>query len=163
MSSNDREQRIEYWEQFKKCLIKPEIFREIGWKSSTEPHPTGDYWQRTLRTSDVNLIARLPRKTTNLASVEIEILNSVGDEMQRHPHTRYWDVLIKYLFDNRETLERETGLQFTWPDNDNINKKSIVAYKSFDFNDKSQWPEQIDWMIDAMLKVKAAVMPFIED
>ena len=148
MSSNDRELRIEYWEQFKKRLIKPEIFKEIGWLSATEPHPTGNYWQRTLRTSDVHLRVYQKRRANKL-SVEVYIEHDKN--------------LFKRLMQHKNVIEAETGLTFDWQDKPNVKLNRIITFQQVDFDDKAQWPQQFDWLIDTMLRMKAAFKMFIED
>ena len=62
--------------------------------------------------------------------------------------------LFRSLYDMRETVEAEAGLSFDWRELPNKKASRIVVHKSVTFDDRAQWAEHFDWMIDVMLAFK---------
>jgi hypothetical protein len=67
----------------------------------------------------------------------------------------------KALFDqirqDQSAIEREIGEPLEWlRQNDYIVSRVAIATKSFDVSDREQWPKQHGWLLDYLLKFKAA-------
>lgn len=158
------DKKREYWEKFKQRLMKPEIFKEIGWLKELNPPPEGNYWKRTIRSSDVHLIVRLPRVVDELPddknpSLSCEIMIEKTNKGKQH-HIRKWKDLFYYLFDNKDKIEQKAGLNFmwkkSWEEDPDAKSTKIIIYERFDFDDEEHWDDQFDWLIDKMLAMKRA-------
>lgn len=69
--------------------------------------------------------------------------------------------LFYSLFQNRDAIEAESGLNFDWRELPNRKASRIVIEKSVDFEDRSQWDSQFDWIMDVMIRMKKAFKKFM--
>lgn len=64
--------------------------------------------------------------------------------------------LYNSLLENKENIESLCGLSFDWRELPDRKASRIVLEKSVQFANKSQWESQFEWLVDVMVKMKAA-------
>ena len=69
--------------------------------------------------------------------------------------------LFRQLFQNKTTIENESGLEFDWRELPERKASRIVIEKKVDFLDKSQWNAQFAWIIEVMLKMKSSFKKYL--
>ena len=135
--TNDGQQlRYDYWAAFQDYAFQNTRFSH----SFRRRKPSKDYWMSfSIGSSECHIEASQIHKRNEL-SVELYI-NQDKD-------------LFRSLYDMRETVEAEAGLSFDWRELPNKKASRIVVHKSVTFDDRAQWAEHFDWMIDVMLAFK---------
>ena len=75
-----------------------------------------------------------------------------------------WDDknLFRHLEANREAVESASGLLFEWKELPNKRASRIIASIPASFDERSNWQEQFDWLINAVLKIKSAFSPYLQ-
>ena len=70
--------------------------------------------------------------------------------------------LYSLLSDNKNQIESTAGLEFDWRELPERKASRIVfARNNVDFNDRKQWDEQFEWLVEVMLKMKKAFKPYL--
>lgn len=64
--------------------------------------------------------------------------------------------LYHSLYENKADIEATSGLSFDWRELPDRKASRIVLEKSVQFWDKSSWESQFEWVVDVMIKMKAA-------
>ena len=62
--------------------------------------------------------------------------------------------LFHDLLAEKENVEAEAGLTLEWEELPEKKASRIGVKKNVDFNDKTQWTSQFDWIMDVMLRLK---------
>lgn len=63
--------------------------------------------------------------------------------------------LFQKLYNRREKIQNETGLEFKWMKLDERKASRIIAVKeNVKLGDSSKWQEQFEWLMDTMLRMK---------
>ena len=68
--------------------------------------------------------------------------------------------LYHKFHDNKESIENEMGVSLEWNELPNKKASRILIYKDVDFDNKDQWSEQFDWMMDMAIKMKKPLLSF---
>ncbi len=137
------QQRYNYWSAFNDYAFQNSDFA----KNFHRRKPSGDHWMDfSIGSSTYHISVLQIRRESNL-SVEFYIY----DDKE----------LFNHLFQNKDAIESESGLKFDWRELPDKKASRILISKPVDFDDKEQWPEQFDWLIDTMLKMKAAFKKFL--
>ena len=69
--------------------------------------------------------------------------------------------LFRSLYAMRETIEADAGLSFDWRELPNRKVSRNVANKNVSFDDRAQWTEHFNWMIDTMLAIKTTFTKYL--
>ncbi len=69
--------------------------------------------------------------------------------------------LFKSLLTHKNDIESISGLTFDWRELPLKKASRILIQKSADLGDKSKWNEQFDWLIDVVIKMKAAFKKYL--
>lgn len=64
--------------------------------------------------------------------------------------------LFHNLFNKKDTIEKDAALSFDWRELPEKKASRIIIKTSADFEDKSKWNSQFDWIIDTSLKMRKA-------
>ncbi|MBQ9895694.1 MAG: DUF4268 domain-containing protein, partial [Synergistaceae bacterium] len=94
--------------------------------------------------------------TCHIAISQFKKENKLSAELYTDDKERF-----NYLFQNKDAIETEAELQFDWRIQPDKSTSRIITFKPVDFDNKEQWQEQFDWIINTMLKMKAAFKKFI--
>lgn len=144
-SANEtQQQRYEYWIAFQDYAFSNSTFS----KEFKRRKPSYDHWMNfSIGSSACQIAVSQIRKSNNLI-VEIYI-NDNKD-------------LFSLLEENKDEIENVIGYSLEWNELPNKKSSRIIAYKqSVDFNDKSKWNEQFNWLVDIMPKMKKAFKKYL--
>ena len=135
--------RMEYWTAFNDYAFQNSEFA----KQFKQRKPSTDHWMSlSIGSSACHLdITMIQKRSEN--GVELYI----NDDKE----------LYKQLFDKKESIERETGIAFDWQELPEKKASRIITSNPADFEDSSRWPEQFDWIMDTLIKMKKAFKKYI--
>lgn len=137
------QRRYDYWVAFQEYAFQNVTFS----KNFNRRKPSTDHWMTfTIGSSAYHLAALQLRKKNELA-VELYITD---------------DKSIFYtLVNNKEQIESELGAGLEWLELPDRKASRILITKQVDFDDRTLWNEQFDWLIDVMLKMKKVFKKYI--
>lgn len=136
LTNASQQLRYDYWAAFQDYAFQNTRFS----RSFRHRKPAKDYWMSfAIGSSECHIEASQIHKRNEL-SVELYI------DLNKD--------LFRSLYAMRETIEAEADLSFDWRELPNNKASRIVAHKSVAFDDRAQWSEHFDWMIDVMLAFK---------
>ena len=130
--------RLEYWTAFNDYAFKNKEFA----KAFGQRKATTDHWMDlSVGSSACHIAISLVRKYSHLV-VELYIV----DDKQ----------LFKLLHDHKAEFEEVVGCQLDWRELPEKKASRILIRKDVNFDNRDQWPEQFDWIIEKTLKLKQA-------
>ena len=142
-SSETEQKRYDYWVDFQEYAFKNESFAN----NFNRRKPSFDHWKDfSIGVSGAWLAVSLIHKRNEL---DVELY--IADDKD----------LFNSLFQHKDEIEAETGLKFDWKGLPNKKGCRIVTAKKADLANKEQWPEQFNWLIDTMLKMKKAFKKYL--
>jgi Domain of unknown function (DUF4268) len=75
---------------------------------------------------------------------------------------RVSDPALAQLTPQRGKIEAEIGSSLDWNPYPDKRDKTIGLFKKVDLDDRSKWPEYVDWLVDKTAKFRAAFMPRVK-
>ena len=135
--------RLEYWTAFNDYAFKKKEFA----KAFGQRKPSKDHWMDlSIGSSACHLAIDLIRKNAHLI-VELYINEDKS--------------LFKTIYADKEEIESAIGASIEWAELPQKKASRIMIIKDVDFDDKSQWPEQFEWIVDISLKAKKAFQKYL--
>ena len=136
--------RYNYWTAFNDYAFQNSNFSE----NFNRRKPSGHHWMNfSIGSSAYHISVSQIRKRSSELSAELYIYDDKD--------------LFNHLFQNKDAIEAEAGLKFDWRELPDKKASRIIIFKPADLDDEEQWPEQFDWLIDTMLKMKAAFKRYL--
>ena len=138
-SINPSEQfRLEYWQEFNEYAFANAQFA----RAFNRRKPTTDHWMTlSIGSSGCHINIDLIRKYGDLI-VELYI----SDDKE----------LYQALYAKKESIEHEIGCALEWRELPDKKASRIMLIKPVDFDDKSTWVSQFDWLMETTTKFKKA-------
>ncbi len=138
-----QQQRLDYWTAFEDYAFRNGEFS----KQFNRSKPSTDHWLNFSIGSSACHISITQVRKRNEVSVELYI-----DDNKE---------LFKSLLTHKNDIESISGLTFDWRELPLKKASRILIQKSADLGDKSKWNEQFDWLIDVVIKMKAAFKKYL--
>ena len=69
--------------------------------------------------------------------------------------------VFKSLLEKKDSIEKETGFTFDWQELPTKKGSRVIVTNPADFDDSSKWPEQVEWIMDALLKMKKTFKKYL--
>lgn len=137
------QKRMAYWTAFNEYAFKNMKFA----KQFNPRKPSTNHWMdMSIGTSVAHLGITMIQKK-NETGVELYI----NDDKE----------LFKSLYEMRELIEKEAGLRFDWQELPTKKASRILITNSADFEDSSRWPQQFDWIMDMLVKMKLVFKKYL--
>ena len=131
--------RYDYWAAFQDYAFQDTRFS----RSFHRGKPSKEYWMSFgIGSSQCHIEASQVHKRSEL-SVQLYIDQDKD--------------LFRSLYAMRETIEADAGLSFDWRELPNRKASRIVANKNVSFDDRAQWTEHFNWMIDLRSRISDQV------
>lgn len=130
--------RLEYWTAFNDYAFQNADFA----KQFNQRKPSTDHWM------DISI----GTAAAHLAITMVQKRNETGVEFYINDDKE----LFKQLFAKRDVIEKESGLTYDWQELPGKKASRIIITNPADFEDASKWPEQFDWIMDTLIKMKKA-------
>ncbi len=134
--SETKEKNYEYWSAFRDYAFQNKAFTQ----NFKRRKPSTDNWFDFGMGSSACVIRISQIRQRNELDVGIYISDNKN--------------LFRKFFQNKEAIEKESGLEFDWRELPNKKASRIVITKKVSFDAKNEWNNQFDWLIDAMIKMK---------
>ncbi|MBR6513346.1 MAG: DUF4268 domain-containing protein [Clostridia bacterium] len=135
--------RYDYWVAFNDYAFKNSNFS----KTFNKRKASTDHWMTLSIGSSACAITISQVRKFNHLIVELYI----SDDKE----------LYHRLYDNKVMIENEIGLQLEWNELPEKKASRILAYQTVDFDNKDDWPNQFDWLMDVAVKIKKAFKKYI--
>lgn len=127
--SEAKKLQLDFWTEFKEKL------KETG-KIGSLQTPRPQYWfDVALGKSGISL-SNTFNTWENIIGVRVYISNKVADE---------W---LPYFENNKEEIETKIGSKLEWNPNPDNKDKVIVLTKPYELDNKDNWKEPIDWLVN---------------
>lgn len=124
-----RKLQLDFWTEFKDKL------KETG-KIGSLQTPRPQYWfDVALGKSGINL-SNTFNTWDNIIGVRVYISNKVADD---------W---LPYFESHKEEIEKKIGSKLDWNPNPDNKDKVIVLTKPYELDNKENWKEPIDWLVN---------------
>ncbi len=69
--------------------------------------------------------------------------------------------LYSKLYNDKTTIEEEMDMKLDWREQPTSKASKIIAKKTVDFDNKENWKEQFDWIMDVTAKMKNAFKKYL--
>ena len=69
--------------------------------------------------------------------------------------------LYKEFFTYKDSIENDIGIKLEWNELPEKKASRIITYKVVDFDDKADWNNQFEWVIDIAVKMKKAFKKYL--
>ena len=143
-TNNETEQkRYDFWVDFQDYAFQNKLFAE----NFRRRKPSFDHWKNF----------SIGFSGAHLAVSRIQKRNELNVELYIDDDKSLFDSLLQY----KKDIESETGLKFEWKELPDKKGSRIIAVRKADFEDKNQWPEQFNWLVDTMLKMKKTFKKYL--
>ena len=143
-SSPSLQARLEYWLAFNDYAFENKAFSQ----NFNKRKASTDHWMTfSVGSSACAMSVSQIRKYNNLI-VEWYITDDKD--------------LYKMFFSHKDEIENEVGFALDWCELPDKKASRIIAYlHDTDFEDKSAWSKQFDWVMDTAIKMKKAFKKYI--
>lgn len=142
-ASETQQQRYDYWVAFQDYAFQNAQFA----KNFNRRKPPMHHWMNFNVGSSACHISVSQILTRNELDIELHI----NEDKE----------LFRTLFEKKDAIEADAGLTFDWRELPERKTSRILIEKSVNFEDKNQWNEQFDWIIDVILKIKKAFKKYL--
>jgi hypothetical protein len=140
--SETKKTQLEFWKTFKEHLLQHNDIHKLQ-----TPRP--QYWYDVaLGKSGVHL-----SNIFNVSKNELGIRVYIGNK-----NVAEW---LPYFEEHKLQIEATIGTELVWNPNPSNKDKTIALYKQFLLNDKDNWEEAINWMVDKTIKFRTVFMNLI--
>lgn len=69
--------------------------------------------------------------------------------------------LYRKFYANKSDIEKEMGMQSEWNELPAQKASRIPVYRTVDFDNKENWSEQFNWMMNTSVKMKKAFKKYL--
>lgn len=136
-------QHYDYWVAFQKYAFKNKEFKRIF----NIRKPSADHWM-DFGIGDSRCHLTVIQKTNkNVLDLDLNI----NDDKE----------LYNQLYSKKDTIEKETGLEFDWREMTDYKASRIVVSRQAELDNKAKWSEQFDWIMSTLIKMRVAFKRYI--
>ena len=135
--------RLDYWTAFNDyAYANAQFARTFGKRKATT-----DHWKNLSIGSSVYHICLNALKTENRIVVELYIQDDKN--------------LFHQLFASKDAIEEELGVSLDWRELPGKKASRIMLTRQVDFDNRSAWNAQFDWMMEMSLKFKKVFKKYL--
>jgi uncharacterized protein with ParB-like and HNH nuclease domain len=138
--SHVKQLQLEFWPLVREALLASKEFTSVA-----NPRPQS-WFDLPLGRTGIWLSA-------SVNTLDRHVGINVSIDSGRHPHA------LGLLEAQRETLEREVGLQFQWNPHPEKRVKVIKATWPVNFMDRAEWPGAKEWLTKSAVALHKAISP----
>lgn len=143
MPNETKRRRYEYWNRFNDYAFRNETFS----RHFKRRKPSFEHWMDfSIGSSACHLAIDLIQQRNELV---LELY--IGSDKDLYDH----------LYANKCSIENEAGMQFDWRPLRDKKASRILITRQVDYNDSNAWPQQFDWIMDTLIKMKQAFKKYI--
>mgnify|MGYP006293499425 CR=1 FL=1 len=135
--------QLDFWTAFRDRLLEANVVA-----SAHTPRP--QYWfDVSLGRSGIHLAC-----TANTYEGKIGVRVYISNQRA--------DKALPQLMDQREEIENELGFGLEWDPNKDARDKTIVVHRDADLQDRSQWDEYLNWLVDTTARMRRVFKPRVQ-
>lgn len=138
-----QQERFAFWAEMNDYVFKDNDFS----KQFKKQNPTYKYWY----------ILSIGTSKAHMAFIRTNTPPSVAVEFYIHNDKKFYDS----LYANKNDIEKIAGIHFNWQRLDDKKASRINIVKEFPIDNRDDWINEYDWLIDAALKMKKAILKYI--
>ena len=143
ISTPSHQFRYDYWTQFNEYARKNSSFtRNFNIRKASTDH----WMDLSIGSSNCHIAISLIQKRN---SIDLELYINEGN------------LLFDKLYNNKETIEAETGLHFDWRELPDKKASRIVVEKQVNLSNRDEWESQFNWIIENTVKKKKAFKKYM--
>lgn len=142
-SNATQQARLEYWTAFNEYAFANKSFA----KEFKQRKPSTDHWMSlSIGTSACGMsILRLQQQ----GQVAVEFY--INDDKE----------LFRSLYGHKEEIEKAVGAELDWRELPDKKASRILIKKDVNLTDEQDWPQQFEWIMDMLVKVKKAFKKYL--
>jgi len=141
--SDARKLQLDFWTAFRERLLAKKVV-------STAQTPRPQYW------FDV----ALGRSSFVLSNIANTYENRIG--LRVYMSNKIAEAALNQLLPQKDAIEKELGEKLLWNPNPDKRDKTITLYRNVDLDDREQWPEYCEWLVDRVAKFRKVFGPRIK-
>ena len=142
--SEAQQLQLEFWTQFRRRLLEKKVVM-----SAQTPRP--QYWFDVALGRTNIFLSNICDTYASRIGVRVYLRNVVAD------------AALAQLEPQRAAIEVEIGAKMQWNPTPEKKDKIISLTKQVDLEDRSRWPEYVDWLVDTVAKVWKAFAPRVRN
>lgn len=135
--------RLEYWQTFNEYAFRDTDFSRMFKRRK----PTMDHW----------MDFSIGSSACHIEVTQIQRRNTIGVELYISDDKE----LFRNLFAHRDEIEKSMGITLDWRELPERKASRILAEKAVSLDDRNQWNEQFEYIMDVCVKMKRAFKKFI--
>jgi len=143
-ASEAQKLQLEFWTLFKKRLLEKKVV-----PSAETPRP--QYWFSVPLGRTYIHLSNILNTDSGKVGLRVYISNKVAESAMGE------------LLTQKQAIEHEVGTTLQWNPNPENKDKIISLVRDIDLENKSSWPNQIEWLVDMNAKFRAAFMPRVKN
>lgn len=142
--TDTRKLQLEFWTAFRERLVAAKVV-----SSTHTPRP--QYWYDVALGRAGIFLSNTANTYENRIGLRVYLSNKVAD------------MALAQLLPQREAIEAEITEKLAWNPTPEKRDKIIALYRDATLEDRSQWPQLLDWLVEMTRRFRNAFMPRIKD
>lgn len=143
--SPTRQLQLEWWTAFRDALITAKAL-----PSTQTPRP--QYWYNIALGRSGFFLSATANVDEGKLGMRVYLMNRNGG-----------DNALAQLMESRAAIEAELGESLIWNPNPEASDKVIVLQRAADLHAKERWPEYLQWMVQAAVRMRKVFGPRVRD
>jgi hypothetical protein len=139
-----RRLQLEWWTAFRDALLSAKAI-----PSAQSPRP--QYWYNIALGKQGFHLSATANVDECIIGVRVYMMHRYGGE-----------VALNQLLESRAKIEQAVGEPLIWNPNPATSDKVILLQRKADIRIKDQWPEDLKWMVDAVVRLRKVFAPRIK-
>ncbi len=140
--------RFEYWEKF----------QDYAFSDDAKNKKFAGSYKRWKNSSHYGVVFGIGRLGCNIQ------VTRMPDELETGLYIADDKTLFAYLLGRKNEIEAECGLSFSWRELPDGKACKVSVKKNYaNINDRENWREQFDWIIDTLMREKEIFSKFIKE
>lgn len=141
--SETKKVQLEFWQAFREKLLKSKVI-------TTAQTPRPQYWFDVALGRSYFVLSNIANTYENRIGVRVYIGNKVADKA------------LPLLEVQKEEIEEELETKLEWNPNPENRDKTIAIYRDANLQNRDEWAESIEWMVNMVQRFRKTFMPRIK-
>jgi hypothetical protein len=142
--SPTRRLQLEWWTAFRDALLAAKAL-------PSAQSPRAQYWYNVALGKQGYHLSATANVDESVIGVRVYMMHRYGAE-----------AALNQLLDSRKEIEQAVGEPLIWNPHPEASDKVILLQRKADIRIKDQWPENLKWMVDAVLRLRKVFGPRIK-
>ena len=135
--------RLEYWTAFNNYAFANKAFA----KEFKQRKPSTDHW----------MSFSIGSSACGMSILRLQQQSQVGVELYINDDKE----LFRSLYERKAEIEADVGAELDWRELPEKKASRILIKRNANLTDEQEWPQQFDWVMDKLVKMKKAFKKYI--